>query len=154
MQTGNSWKEVILNEIGNLLNFKVFDVVVWEHVSSTERLWQIVVNFLTKHTKESTPELECIDKRKCRVCFGGHHMTTGVHFERTETYDPVPHWTTIKLQLALTSKDRFGLRVFDCTTAYLQAELKKPLYARSQDTQRIDERDTKGNGQKAGFQSQ
>jgi hypothetical protein len=58
-------------------------------------------------------------------------MTTGVHFERTETYDPVPHCTNIKLQLALTAKDRFGLRVFDCTAAYLQAELKKSLYARS-----------------------
>jgi hypothetical protein len=130
-EVGNSWKEAILNEIGNLLNFKVFDVVEWEDVSSTERVWQIVVNFLTKRTKESTPELECIDKRKCRVCFKGHHMTAGVHFERTETYDPVPSWTTIKLQFTLTTKHRFGLRVFDCTAVYLQAELKNPLYDRT-----------------------
>jgi hypothetical protein len=99
-------------------------------VPTGERVWQIVVNFLTKPTKDSTPERECIDKRKCRVCFGGHHMTAGVHFERTEAYAPVPSWTTIKLQLALTAKHRLGLRVFDCTAAYLQAELKKPLYAR------------------------
>jgi hypothetical protein len=130
-EAGNSWKETILNEIGNLLNFKVFDVVVWEDVSSTECVWKIVVNFLTKHTKESTPERECIDKRKRRVCFGDHHMTSGVHFERTEAYAPVPSWTAIKLQLVLTAKHRFGLRVFDCTAAYLQVELKKPLYARS-----------------------
>jgi hypothetical protein len=57
-------------------------------------------------------------------------MTSGVHFERTEAYDPVPSWTTIKLQVALTAKHRFGLRVFDCNAAYLQAELKKPLYVR------------------------
>jgi hypothetical protein len=57
-------------------------------------------------------------------------MTAGVHFERTEAYAPVPNWTTIKLQLALTANHRFGLRAFDCTAAYLQAELKKPLYAR------------------------
>jgi hypothetical protein len=80
-EAGNSWKEVILNEIGNLLNFKVFDVVVWEDVSSIERVCQIVVNFLTKPTKESTPDRECIDKRKCRVCFGDHHMTAGFHFD-------------------------------------------------------------------------
>jgi hypothetical protein len=129
-EAGNSWKEAILNEIGNILNFKVFNVGAWEDVPSTERVWQIVVNFLTKRTKDSTPERECIDKRKCRVCFGGHHMTAGVHFERTEAYAPVPSWTTIKLQLALTAKHRFGLRAFDCTAAYLQAELKKPLYAR------------------------
>jgi hypothetical protein len=57
-------------------------------------------------------------------------MTTGLHFKRTEAYAPVPSWTTMKLQLALTAKHRFGLRAFDCTAAYLQAELKKPLYAR------------------------
>jgi hypothetical protein len=34
-EAGNSWKEAILNEIGNLLNFKVFDVVAWEDVPST-----------------------------------------------------------------------------------------------------------------------
>ncbi len=96
-EAGNSWKEAILNEIGNLLNLKVFDVVAWEDVPSTEHVWQIVVNFLTKRTKDSTPERECIDKRKCRVCFGGYHMTAGVHFERTEAYAPVPSWTNIKL---------------------------------------------------------
>jgi hypothetical protein len=32
--------------------------------------------------------------------------------------------------IALTAKHRLGLRAFDCTAAYLQAELKKPLYAR------------------------
>jgi hypothetical protein len=57
-------------------------------------------------------------------------MTAGVHFERTEAYAPVPSWTTIKLQLALMAKHRLVLRAFDCTAAYLQGELKKPLYAR------------------------
>ena len=129
-KAGNSWKDAILNEIGNFMKFKVFDVIAWENVPTGERVWQIVVTFLTKRTKDSTPEQECIDKRKCRICFGGHHMTAGVHFERTEAYAPVPSWTTIKLQLALTAKHRLGLKAFDCTAAYLQAELKKPLYAR------------------------
>ena len=129
-KAGNSWRDAILNEIGNFMKFKVFDVIAWENVPTGERVWQIVVTFLTKRTKDSTPEQECIDKRKCRICFGGHHMTAGVHFERTDAYAPVPSWTTIKLQLALTAKHRLGLKAFDCTAAYLQAELKKPLYAR------------------------
>jgi hypothetical protein len=83
-KAGNSWKEAILNEIGNLMKFKVFDVISWQDVPTGERVWQIVVNFLTKRTKDSTPERECIDKRKCRVCFGGHHMSAGVHFQGTE----------------------------------------------------------------------
>jgi hypothetical protein len=153
-EAGNSLKEAILNEIGNLLNFEVFDVIAWEDVSSTESVWQIVVNFLTKSTKDITPERECIDKRKCRVCLGGHHMTSGVHFERTEAYDPVPSWTTIKLQVALTTKYRFGLRAFDYTAAYLQAELKghyMPVHPKDCECA------AKGNGRKdgtTGFQRQ
>jgi hypothetical protein len=127
-KAGNSWKDAILNEIGNLMKFKVFDVISWQDVPTGEREWQIVVNFLTKRTKDSTPERECIDKRKCRVCLGGIILLQG--FKRTEAYAPVPSWTTIKLQLALTAKHRLGLRAFDCTAAYLQEELKKPLYAR------------------------
>jgi hypothetical protein len=38
-EAGNSWKEAIFNEIGNLLKFKVFDVIAWEDVSSTESVW-------------------------------------------------------------------------------------------------------------------
>ena len=33
-EAGNSWKEAILNEIGNLLNFKVFDVIAWSEVDN------------------------------------------------------------------------------------------------------------------------
>ena len=73
-KAGNSWKDEILNEIGSLMKFKVFDVIAWQDVPTGERVWQIVLNFLTKRTKDSTPERECIDKRKCRVCFGGHHI--------------------------------------------------------------------------------
>jgi hypothetical protein len=119
-KVGNSWKDAILNEIGILMKFKVFDVISWQDVPTGERVWQIVVNFLTKRTKDSTPERDCIDKRKCRVCFEGHHMTAGVHFERTEAYAPVPSWTTIKLQLALTAKHRLGLRAFDCSGVLMQ----------------------------------
>jgi hypothetical protein len=44
---GNSWKDAILNEIGNLMKFKVFEVIGWQDVPTGERVWQIVVNFLT-----------------------------------------------------------------------------------------------------------
>jgi hypothetical protein len=49
-KVGNSWKDAILNEIGILMKFKVFDVISWQDVPTGERVWQIVVNFLTKRT--------------------------------------------------------------------------------------------------------
>ena len=57
-EAGNSWKEAILNEIGILLNFKVFDVISWEEVPTSERVWQIVVNLFTKRTNDNTPNTQ------------------------------------------------------------------------------------------------
>ena len=127
---GNSWYDAIMSEIGNLRKFNVFEVIPISSLPSGKRLFSIVISFVTKRTKDSTPEKEVIDKRKCRICFGGHHMQAGVHFQKHEAFAPVPSWTTIKLQMALTARHRMGLRAFDCVAAYLQADLKEPLYVR------------------------
>jgi hypothetical protein len=127
---GNSWYEAIMSEIGNLRKFNVFEVIPLSSLPTGKRLFSIVISFVTKRTKDSTPEKEVIDKRKCRICFGGHHMQAGVHFQKHEAFAPVPSWTTIKLQMALTARHRMGLRAFDCVAAYLQADLKEPLYVR------------------------
>jgi hypothetical protein len=108
----------------------VLDIVKLEDVLTGAQIFQIIINFLTKRTKESTTECERIDQRKCRIYFSGHHMTAGVHYAKPDSYAPVPSWTTIKLQLALTSKHKLKVRAFDCTAAFLQADLKDPLYVR------------------------
>ena len=51
----------------------------------------------------------------------------GVHYNRINAYAPVPTWSTIKLQLAPTSRHNLQLKAF-CVAAYLQAILKDPLY--------------------------
>ena len=106
----------------------MLDVVKLEDVPTGAQIFQIIINFLTKRTRESTPECECIDKRKCRICFGGHHTTAGVHYAKPDFCAPAPSWTTIKLQLALTSKHKMKLRVFDFTAAYIQEDLKDLSY--------------------------
>jgi len=87
-----------------------------------------MAGYLTKRMKASTPEHEEVDKRKCRMCLGGHKAIEGVHYNRIDAYVPVPTWTTIKLQLALTSRHRLQLKAFNCVAAYLQADFKDPLY--------------------------
>ena len=79
-----------MNEIGNLRKYNVFDIIKLEDIPSGAQIFQIIINFLTKRTRDSTPERECIDKRKCRVYFGGHHMTAGVHYAKPDSYAPVP----------------------------------------------------------------
>jgi len=78
--------------------------------------------------KAGTPKHEKMDKRKCRMRPGGHKVMEGIHYNRIDAYAHVPTWTTIKLQLALTSRHRLQLKAFDCVAAYLQADLKDPLY--------------------------
>jgi len=92
------------------------------------KIFSIVTGYLAKRRKASTPKHEEVDKRNCRVCLGGHKAIEGVHYNRIHAYAPVPTWTTIKLQLALTSRHRLQLQASDCVAVYLQADLKDPLY--------------------------
>ena len=62
------------------------------------------------------------------MCLGGHKAIEGVHYNRIDAYAPVPTWSTIKVQLALTSQHHLQLKAFDCVAAYLQADLKDLLY--------------------------
>jgi len=117
-----------MNEIENLKNFDVFKIIPLSSVSSGAKIFSIVTGYLTKRTKASTPKHEEGDKRKCRICLGGHKTIEGVHYNRIDAYAPVPTWSTIKLQLALTSRHHLQLKAFDCVAAYLQADHKGPLY--------------------------
>jgi len=125
---GNSWKQAIMNEIDNLKKFDMFKIIPMSSVPSGTKIFSIVTEYLTKRTKASTPEQEEVDKRRCRMCLGEHKAIEGVHYNRIDAYAPVPTWTTVKLQLALTSQHRLQFKAFDCVAAYLQADLKDPLY--------------------------
>jgi len=114
--------------IDNLKKFDVFKITPLSSVTSGTKIFSIVTGYLTKRTKARNPEHEEVDKQKCRICLGGHKAIEGVHYNRIDAYAPVPTWTTIKLQLALTSWHYLELKAFDCVAAYLQAALKDPLY--------------------------
>ena len=100
LEQGNSWHESILTEVGNFVKYGVYTIVDASQAEGFE-IFPTLINFLTKRTKDSTPEAECIDKRKTRICFGGHKCVLGRDYTKLDTYAPVPNWSTIKLQLAL-----------------------------------------------------
>ena len=129
VEQGNSWQESILTEVGNFVKYGVYTIVDASQAEGFE-IFPTLINFLTKRTKDSTPEAECIDKRKTRICFGGHKCVLGRDYTKLDAYAPVPNWSTIKLQLALTALHRLKLKAFDCTAAYLQTEIDKELYCR------------------------
>jgi len=58
---GNSWYDAIMSEIGNLRKFNVFEVIPISSLPSGKRLFSIVISFVTKRTKDSTPEKEVMD---------------------------------------------------------------------------------------------
>jgi len=75
---GNSWKQAIMNEIGNLKKFDVFKIIPLS--GDGTKIFSIVIGYLTKRTKTSTPEHEDVDKRKCRMCLGGHRPMMMIAF--------------------------------------------------------------------------
>lgn len=129
LEQGNSWHESILTEVGNFVKYGVYTIVDASQAEGFE-IFPTLINFLTKRTKDSTPEEERIDKRKTRICFGGHKCILGRDYTKLDAYAPVPNWSTIKLQLALTALHRLKLKAFDCTAAYLQTDIDKELYVR------------------------
>ena len=126
---GNSWWDSILSEVENFRKYGVFDVVDAEQAAG-KKVFPSIINFVTKRTKDSTPEREVIDKRKTRICFGGHRCILGQDYTKIDAYAPVPTWGTIKLQLALTALHGLKLKAFDCTAAYLQTEIDKEMYVK------------------------
>ena len=86
---GNSWKQAIMNEVDNLKKFDVFKIIPLSSVPSGTKIFSIVTRYLTKRTKASTSEHEEVDKRKCRMCLGGHKAIEGVHYNRIDAYAPV-----------------------------------------------------------------
>ena len=126
---GNSWYESILSEVGNLVKYDVITKVPRSQVPLGHKIFPTIINFLTKRQRESTPEAEVVDKRKTRICFGGHRMYPGEDFYKVEAFAPVPTWSMIKTQLALTALHGMRLKAFDCTAAYLQTKLDKEIYA-------------------------
>ena len=125
---GNTWCESILSEWGNFKRFDVVESVSKQDVPDHHDILPTIINFLTKRQKDSTPALPVVDKRKTRICLGGHKCVPGVHFERQEAYAPVPTWSIVKLQLALTALHGLKLKAFDATAAYLQTPMEKEVY--------------------------
>jgi len=124
----SSWKQAIMNEIENLKKFDVCKIIPLSSVPSGAKILLIVTGHFIKRTKAGTLEHEEVDKRKCGMCLGSRKAIKGVHYNRIDVYAPVPKWSAIKLQPALTSQHHLQLKAFDCVTAYLQADLKDSLY--------------------------
>lgn len=89
-----------------------------------------LINFLTKSTRDSTPQDERIDKCNTRMCLGGHRCIVGRDFCGLDAYVPVPTWGHVKLQLAMAAIHGPKLQAFDCTAAYLQTHIEKESYVR------------------------
>ena len=76
---GISWEQAIMNKIDNLKKFDVFKIIPLSSVPSV-KIFSIVTGYLTKRTKASTSKHEEVDKRKCRMCLGGHKPIEGVQY--------------------------------------------------------------------------
>jgi len=79
-----------MNEIDNLKKFDVFKIIPLSSVPSRTEIFSVVIGYLTKRMKASTPKHGEVDKRRCRMCLGGHKAIEGIHYNRIDAYAPVP----------------------------------------------------------------
>jgi len=88
---GNSWWESIKSEVDNFIGYGVFTIVDAK-ADGDNKIFTSVITFVTKRTKDSIPENEIVDKRKTRICFGGHRCILGRDYTKIDAYAPVPTW--------------------------------------------------------------
>ena len=131
-QGENTWQQAIMTEIENFRRNNVYSIVkaidARRLKAEGHNIFSTLIGFVTKRAKSSTPEKEVIDKRKCRVVFGGHRCIPGRDFNKSDAYAPVPGWGVVKLQLALAALHNLKLKAFDCTAAYLQTPIDDEVY--------------------------
>ena len=73
---GNSWWESIISEVDNFIRYGVFTIVDAK-TAGYNQICPCVITFVTKRTKDSTPENDIVDKKKTSICFGGHRCILG-----------------------------------------------------------------------------
>jgi len=98
---GNSRKQAIMNEIENLKKFDMFKIIPLSSISSGAKIFSIATGYVTKRAKASTPEHEKVDKRKCRMCLGGHKAIEGAYYNRIDTPPPCLHGRRLNCSLLL-----------------------------------------------------
>ena len=125
-QQGNSWKQAIMNEIENLKKFDLFKIIPL--FLQERRFSRLLQDILPKERRQALPNTKKLTNGSAGCALAVTRRLEGVHYNRVDAYAPVPTWSTIKLQLALTSRLHLQLKAFDCVAAYLQADLKNPLY--------------------------
>jgi hypothetical protein len=104
--------------------YDVMDRIPIAQVPQGETLFPSSMLFSTKLS--STNE---VIKGKARLCFGGHRMIEGIHFEPEGS--SCPRWSSIRTFIANSARLGRRLKTADITGAYLRGPPQKPLYMRS-----------------------
>jgi hypothetical protein len=110
------WKEAMRDEIQQLENHGT-----WEQVSITDAKTKVLpVTWVLRRKRSPDGEIK---KLKGRLCIRGD-LQEGVF----DTFAPVVAWSSVRLFLVLTMMMRWETCSIDFSNAFVQAELKEPVW--------------------------
>ena len=110
------WKRSAHKEITQLESKET-----WVEVPTSEAISKILRGTWVFHRKRASTGI--ITKFKARYCVRG-----GLQEDIPETYAPVVSWSTIRLVLVFTLTQKWHLTCVDLNKAFVQADLKDPLW--------------------------
>ena len=91
-----------------------WDVVPRSQVPRTTNILPLTWVYKLKHYPDGRPR-----KFKARLCVRGDKQIKGIDY--TDKYAPVVSWTTVRLLMILTVREKLHTRLVDFTNAFAQA---------------------------------
>ena len=116
------WREAVRKEFQVMIDFDVFEVVDRASLpKGSPRPISTTWVFKVKANADGT-----IERFKSRLCARGFLQRWGKDF--WQTFSPVARTSTIRLQIAIATREDMELKHLDFKSAFLQGTLKEDLY--------------------------
>lgn len=112
------WREALANEINSLIQLGT-----WELVEKPPNANVIGCKWVFKIKENSDGSL---DRYKARLVAKGFHQRPGVDFG--ETFSPVVKPVTVRLVLSLAVSQKWLVKQYDVSNAFLHGQLNEPVY--------------------------
>ena len=115
------WLAAIFTEIEQLKERKTWRLISRDDVPTGCKVLPCDIKLKQKRREDGSA-----DKKKARLCIGGHKQQYGIDYD--ETFAPVADFQTVRLMLSIAAKEDMLCDHVDVIGAFLYSEIDADVY--------------------------